>query len=251
MSDARLCGPPESKIQRRSKFGFTLIELLVVIAIIAILAAILFPVFAQAREKARAASCASNEKQLALGVLQYCQDYDESCPMYCGPWNSAFGPWDYQIFPYVHSAAVFKCPDDASSPNDNGNMKFQAPAIAPYPSGSVRSYAINADFFNWPNLAQPGDGSGPEKSPYNSSLASIPAPSTTILLGERFEDKCNEMGIYWCQEDYAYGSEKHNGGSNFAFADGHVKFYHLDRVSSDKASGVMTPSGDGFWDKRQ
>ncbi len=251
MSCVRPCVRAGRSVPRRLRLAFTLIELLVVIAVIAILAAILFPVFAQAREKARSASCASNEKQLALGILQYTQDYDESYPLYCGFWEDAYGPWDYQIFPYVHSAAVYRCPDDSSVANDNPDMKFQAPAVAPYPAGSVRSYAINADYNNWPGIGKPGDGSGPAKSPFDSTLAGVVASSTTVLLAERFEDKCSEMGIFWCQEDYLYATEAHNGGSNYAFADGHVKFYHQERTNSDSVAGVTTPSGEGYWDKRQ
>src|SRR5437763_14432141 len=80
--------------------GFTLIELLVVIAIIAILAAILFPVFARARENARRASCQSNQKQLGLGFLQYAQDYDERLPFHQN--------WAPQIYPYVKSTQIYK-----------------------------------------------------------------------------------------------------------------------------------------------
>jgi len=96
--------------------GFTLIELLVVIAIIAILAAILFPVFARAREKARQASCQSNLKQLALGVMMYAQDYDERFPTrYYVPtgWTSGF-QWSNVIEPYVKNWDLFKCPSTAA-----------------------------------------------------------------------------------------------------------------------------------------
>src|SRR5665213_1415454 len=106
--------------------GFTLIELLVVIAIIAILAAILFPVFAKVREKARQTTCASNEKQLGLGVLQYVQDYDERYP---GNWggnnndNSGGGwGWGNAIMPYVKSTAIFTCPD--YNPNIYGATNY-------------------------------------------------------------------------------------------------------------------------------
>jgi prepilin-type N-terminal cleavage/methylation domain-containing protein len=95
------------------KKGFTLIELLVVIAIIAILAAILFPVFATAREKARQASCINNEKQIGLAMVQYVQDYDERWPTFIRG-NTFVGgqyyAWEYMIYPYLKSAAVFKCP---------------------------------------------------------------------------------------------------------------------------------------------
>ena len=91
--------------------GFTLIELLVVIAIIAILAAILFPVFATAREKARQTTCSSNLKQLGLGILQYAQDYDECPPSGTSKTYSVTG-WAGQIYNYVKAKAVYVCPDD-------------------------------------------------------------------------------------------------------------------------------------------
>src|SRR3982750_4482024 len=96
----------------QSRKGFTLIELLVVIAIIAILAAILFPVFAKAREKARQISCASNERQLGLGFMQYTQDYDECLPT--THWGTPVG-WAGQLYPYIKSAGLFKCPDDPTA----------------------------------------------------------------------------------------------------------------------------------------
>ena len=92
------------------KAAFTLIELLVVIAIIAILAAILFPVFAQAREKARAITCVSNEQQIGMAILQYVQDYDESFPIGCsGDW---YVSWPNEVAPYIKSIPAFFCPDD-------------------------------------------------------------------------------------------------------------------------------------------
>src|SRR5205807_7375581 len=96
--------------------GFTLIELLVVIAIIAILAAILFPVFAQARDKARSAACLSNAKQQALAIHMYAQDYDETFPMaYYGEWSTApqpkgHFPWLKVLMPYVKNKGVYTCP---------------------------------------------------------------------------------------------------------------------------------------------
>src|SRR5581483_4248901 len=100
---------------RKHVNGFTLIELLVVIAIIAILAAILFPVFAQAREKARQISCASNEKQLGLAIIQYVQDYDETYPIGFCDWTGTAPTWPVGISPYVKTFKVFQCPDDSLS----------------------------------------------------------------------------------------------------------------------------------------
>src|SRR5579872_7119000 len=106
------------KVSMNRNKGFTLIELLVVIAIIAILAAILFPVFAKVREKARQTSCLSNEKQLGLGILQYTQDNDES---FMPSDNGAVGMnghgWASRIYPYVKSTGVYSCPDDTYVPN--------------------------------------------------------------------------------------------------------------------------------------
>lgn len=108
----------------KCRAGFTLIELLVVIAIIAILAAILFPVFARARENARRSSCQSNLKQIGLGIMQYTQDYDEKLPMsewvYIGP--SVHGDvttdtvmWIDEVQPYIKSTQIFKCPSDSNA----------------------------------------------------------------------------------------------------------------------------------------
>ena len=103
----------------RRRSGFTLIELLVVIAIIAILAAILFPVFARAREKARQASCQSNLKQIALAGLMYVQDYDEKFP--CTPYWECGRPntpartrWYVCLYPYIKNQQLYACPTDAA-----------------------------------------------------------------------------------------------------------------------------------------
>ncbi len=113
--------------QQRPARGFTLIELLVVIAIIAILAAILFPVFAQAREKARQTACLSNEKQIGLGLMMYTQDYDEVTPypMAAVPpingGSNAGIPVDQQLQPYIKNDQVWACPDDTSVFTDGGS----------------------------------------------------------------------------------------------------------------------------------
>lgn len=103
---------PTSK-ESKGDCGFTLIEILVVISIVAILTAILFSVFSRARESARRASCQSNEKQLALGLLQYAQDYDERLPCVTIS-NRENSPWPRNIQPYVKSVQIFRCPECAT-----------------------------------------------------------------------------------------------------------------------------------------
>ena len=119
----------------KHRIAVTLIELLVVIAIIAILAAILFPVFAKAREKARQTVCASNLKQLGLAFMEYSQDYDEQLPgtaLYIG--IPGFG-WPGMIYPYVKSTGVYSCPDDTSS-GGNGltPISYALPEPTVYPT---------------------------------------------------------------------------------------------------------------------
>ncbi len=146
---------------RRTQPGFTLIELLVVIAIIAILAAILFPVFQKVRENARRTSCLSNEKQLGLSTIQYEQDSDEKTPNGSDPSGLGSG-WAAQVYPYVKSVAVFRCPDDDT----------HLPGT-PVSYGFNRNCAIYTGY-QGQGLSQ-GDG---------RSLAAFTAPAKSVLLFE-------------------------------------------------------------------
>jgi prepilin-type N-terminal cleavage/methylation domain-containing protein/prepilin-type processing-associated H-X9-DG protein len=141
-------------METRRTRGFTLIELLVVIAIIAILAAILFPVFAKAREKARQISCASNERQLGLAIIQYNQDNDERFMPGLGTSNLFGQGWTGECQSYIKSTGLAKCPDDSTGTATNGTLSA-------YPV----SYAFNS------NMA-------------NSALASMNAPASTVMLCE-------------------------------------------------------------------
>ena len=147
-----------------------MIELLVVIAIIAILAAILFPVFARARENARRTSCLSNLKQIGLGFLQYTQDYDEAYPLttMTGMAMTPQSSWTTSTQPYLKSVQIFRCPSDSSA---RWNTAVLPPAAPPY----TTSYIMNAWF-----SAGKSDG--------YSNLAKVQEPSRAIVLSERTDD---------------------------------------------------------------
>jgi prepilin-type N-terminal cleavage/methylation domain-containing protein/prepilin-type processing-associated H-X9-DG protein len=200
------------------KKGFTLIELLVVIAIIAILAAILFPVFARAREKARTATCHSNLKQMATAMLMYVQDYDERFPAAAACGATCPPPWDLSIYPYIKNYQVFMCP---SNPRNNES------AWGPY--------------YGYTHVVFPTYG-------YNNalqqqSLASVTLPAETCLLGDSQHTglTLGDVRTAWpkiCATFASYGGctnrgtlddaikyAAHSDGNNRAFADGHVKWY--------------------------
>jgi prepilin-type N-terminal cleavage/methylation domain-containing protein len=149
-----------ARYSRKSTAGFTLIELLVVIAIIAILAAILFPVFAQAREKARSISCLSNTKEVGLAILQYVQDYDENMPsgVYTPTLTLPGLAWAGQTYPYMKNTQVYKCPDDSTPGQAAGAGLF---------AKETCSYVYN---YNIPAFA--------------SALAALNAPASTVLATE-------------------------------------------------------------------
>ena len=241
-------------MQHKSARGFTLIELLVVIAIIAVLAAILFPVFAQVREKARATACLSNSRQIGLAVYTYLEDYDERYPQEhpdtdnpaVDDNNSQLENADYgspfeKVIPYVQGggdvggkaslrAHLFECPDD---PDPHGAMLGAACTdAAPLPG--ITSYLVNAYFL------------------FGATLSQIKEPAATIYIAERNSAFCDVHVHPWLGEIYdvhgylgevngnvpaptascvpnpdsqfAIASQRHTNGANYTFADGHAKY---------------------------
>lgn len=208
--------------------GFTLIELLVVIAIIAILAAILFPVFAQAREKARQTACLNNEKQINLGILQYIQDYDECFPV--SVVNRSATPaagtqigWVDGIQPYVKNLQIFQCPSEP------------APANLDPRNAGYTDYWINKNASDGgqtlPQLAYPGytiligEGGSANSTPLANATARFRsngcngAGDTTTL--DPTLPVCPGPGL---ATNLAGGGIRHSQGMNLGFADGHVKW---------------------------
>jgi len=238
--------------------GFTLIELLVVIAIIAILAAILFPVFAQAREKARSVSCLSNLKQIGLAFMQYEQDNDEQMIVNDDLWGQG---WAGKIYQYVKSGGVYGCPDDSTQPFMQGMYKV--------------SYGMNANV--WAGNTYFGQ-------PTAGGLAGQVAPASTVLLFEIQKQSSNYNGNYgvygvdvsnlfedssstgtgsisggcggpgptgnYCHAVYAtgniggyqlnnwntQGTGVHMGGSNYLACDGHAKWARPEQVSGGETA---------------
>jgi prepilin-type N-terminal cleavage/methylation domain-containing protein/prepilin-type processing-associated H-X9-DG protein len=225
---SRFMQPYRVQPPRFTKRGFTLIELLVVIAIIAILASILFPVFARARENARRASCQSNLKQINLGFMQYTQDYDERLPLTTdgAAGQNILGGWNYYTFfggntgasqfdmsksslqPYIKNVQLFVCPSDSKG-STQGN-----------------SYAANSCVFysTATNSLRAG-----------KSLAAFDETARWMLLAE----ETNTGALATGSTDDAYLtvgndiSTRHFDGSNLGFMDGHVKFYRRDRIYAD------------------
>ena len=193
--------------------GFTLIELLVVIAIIAILAAILFPVFARAREKARQTSCMSNLKQLGLALLAYTSDYDETFVFDEYAWGAGLYPtgvmtnplcWVARTSPYVKNTQIFRCPSGKGS--------------------------LPLSYWGCGGLFRDKNGAA-------VSQASIPSPSTCPYLYDNLDGNTLDASIF-CPFWHGSGSytstlfsnphtPPHNDGINVLYADGHVKFRKL------------------------
>jgi len=244
--------------------GFTLIELLVVIAIISILAAILFPVFARARENARKAACMSNLKQIGLGLMMYVQDYDETYPVsYFAGAPAGKLTWYDVLDPYIKSDQVFVCPTagkiestGASDPS-SGGYGFNVGGThtnTTNGTGNGFGYRSQANYWFTPN------GSGPLR------LAGVDEPSNTFIICDPASNAYSHNG--WIAVGYSnagfmpvlHGGQVGpftgtvsappiSGGGNYIFADGHVKYVQASQaygsarwnVNKSDTTGVRQP----------
>ena len=252
--------PSLPKVKRS---GFTLIELLVVIAIIAILAAILFPVFARARENARRSSCQSNLKQIGLGIIQYIQDYDEKFMPgegYEKAWEIQPGivpSWDLVIQPYTKSMQVLICPSDTYSVVTNG-------ALGTYGTNLRRSYSMPQDL-----APEFNNGTGPNGRD-GISLAKVGSPVLTVMAGERGGCGPNpSSGATWfyCSTFSGSGQTaaagyaeltngprgtpgRHLGTNNWLYVDGHVKAKNMVQQGTQPFPGYPENYDTGSWMER-
>jgi prepilin-type N-terminal cleavage/methylation domain-containing protein/prepilin-type processing-associated H-X9-DG protein len=236
--------------------AFTLIELLVVIAIIAILAAILFPVFDNAREKARETACINNLKQIGLAVRMYVQDYDETFPIFHAynftpaPGQPGHKGVEDELEPYTKSKDLFRCPDDSGSPFQKG----ETPNAETYRDAYGSSYRFSASCFT---IVFGADGSYQNNAPMTAASgyaertvadADYAFPAETRIMRDEmlsfFSPKNDPGGSKYGYSGGYYGAWHPNGGG-LVFADGHAKFYASEGAFQKTRA---TPEGKNFID---
>jgi len=224
------------------KRGFTLIELLVVIAIIAILAAILFPVFARARESARRTSCSNNVKQIVIGIKQYINDNDELYPLAGGVTGVTPYGWAEASQPYIKSVQVLQCPSESTG-------AVTGPTVVGY-----------SDYFYNSNL------SSKNESQINFVSNVIAAGDATAGTAANVDDGCTTNNVATCADPVGSiatftggyspqnttgiaqlgAANRHLDGANYGFADGHVKWFgaatNAGVVSQTQSGKILGPS---------
>jgi prepilin-type N-terminal cleavage/methylation domain-containing protein/prepilin-type processing-associated H-X9-DG protein len=206
--------------------GFTLIELLVVIAIIAILAAILFPVFARARAKAQQNNCLSNVKQIQLGLIMYASDNNQRYPIASG---TGTPDWANAVYPYIKNSQIYLCPTDATT---YGSLTYTGPSIF---GGSGANPGGSYGFNNGNTVSVGTDlgalGNADANILYPSEMlgiidagaTTVTAPTTGILIGT---------------------NARHNSGSNQSYMDGHAKWVATTNIPVWVAGAT---SNDHYW----
>ncbi len=223
------------------KRGFTLIEILIVIAILAILAAILFPVFGRARENARRSSCQSNLRQIGLGLLQYTQDYDDKLTHTwygSGPQDSNSSTrykWMDAIQPYVKSEQIFNCPSHSFPAWAGGAYKYRD-------GNKYGSYAINAAYYGDGDFQQSPGGEA------DTTLASIEDAAGCVWVGDgsgyyhfAWENIADQAEVEVDPSGLRYLDflvERHPASTVVLFCDGHVKSMRLDVLTHKNAAGA-------------
>jgi len=242
-------------MKRLNRHGFTLIELLVVIAIIAILAGLLFPVFAQAREKARETVCISNSRQIGLQVRMYVQDYDETFPIFYA-YNSQPPAGDpghkgveLLILPYGKNRELFQCPSDLGGPALSDPF-YGCPGRSTYQACYGSSYRFGSGVFS---IVAGESSQNNFVYGYNRVVmdASFVLPAETRIIRD-------EMFPFFTIEKYGYYpfwyQRWHSRGGGVVFADGHAKFTvshgDFDRqvvCPSGERSGDINPATNRMW----